>query len=113
MIKSIRIGPFIYSVKYVNGFISEHTTEDGNHFTQTGLIDQPNQEIQISNNTKPDYQTITLFHEIIHGILYNGGFKDQDQLESLIEAISIGFYGVLKNNPQLRKLIANNFKEIK
>lgn len=110
VIRKIKCGPFIYEVKYINEFISERTDDTGQSYARTGEIDHINQIITICTLTKPEFQTATLFHELLHAILSNGGFQDQSQLEPIIEALSIGLYGILKDNKSLRDLIGSNFK---
>lgn len=111
MIRKIKAGPFVYEIKYVNKFIDERTDNDtGLSYLKTGEIDYINQVITISTLTKPDFQVITLFHELIHSILVNGGFKNQEELEPIIETLSIGLFQILKDNKSLRDLIGDNFK---
>jgi hypothetical protein len=109
VIKKLKVGPFVYKVKYFNGAIDERQDpHTGTFYTKTGEHDYLNLCISVSKN--PDLQDVTLFHEIIHAILTNAGYMDQNELESLVECIAIGFYQVLKDNKSLRDLIGSNFK---
>ena len=44
-------------------------------------------------------ERVTLWHEIIHGILHNSGFRKHD--EQLVSALAFGVWGVLQENPWL------------
>jgi len=49
---------------------------------------------------KPSIRRVTLWHEIVHGILYAAGQTDHDEV--LTDAIAHGIVQVLRDNPELR-----------
>lgn len=58
-------------------------------------------EIRIANDQSEDVKLVTMWHEILHGILNNAGQSDQP--EALIEAISFGIVQLIRDNPKLIK----------
>lgn len=113
MIKKVKVGPYTYRINYIPEILGTEETENGT-MIQTGGIDYTHGEIGIFQSKNQDFQNTTLLHELIHAILYNSGTAPETQgsveYERIIEAISIGFYQILKDNKSLRDLIAANFK---
>lgn len=56
--------------------------------------------IRLNKAMKPDIRKVTLWHEVIHGILYAAGQTDHDEV--LTDAIAHGIVQVLRDNPELR-----------
>lgn len=109
MIKKLKVGPFNYRVKYYDNVLDEQQDpRTGVFYTKTG--EHSYLDLCISIYKNPDLQDVTLLHEIIHAILTNAGYMDQNELEPIIESIAVGFYQVLKDNKSLRDMIAANFK---
>lgn len=88
-IKSIRIGPIDYKV---------HETCDIN---DDGLFDMADQVILIQKRLKPQLKRQTLWHEILHGIMYQAGIKEHN--ERMVDAVAYGIVAALRDNPSLRK----------
>jgi Zn-dependent peptidase ImmA (M78 family) len=57
--------------------------------------------IRLNKAMKPDIRRVTLWHEIVHGILYAAGQTDHDEV--LTDAIAHGIVQVLRDNPELRQ----------
>jgi hypothetical protein len=85
--KSVKIGPMLYSV--TEAPISEY-----------GLIDYGKQIIVINSGLAPQAKQVTLWHEIVHGILYNLGHINHDEV--MVDSLAHGIVSVLADNPQLK-----------
>ncbi|MCP1225713.1 hypothetical protein [Sebaldella sp. S0638] len=90
MLKEINILGKIYKIKYVKKI--------NNDSDQFGEIDYLKQVIKIRKDCSPEYQESTLLHEIIHGILEQLGFDEENKNEHLICSLETGLYQVLKEN---------------
>lgn len=87
----IKIGPIHYDVV--------EYAFDGE--TRCGDIDSLKCRIRINESMPPCNKRVTLWHEIVHGILYAAGqTKDHDEI--VIDAIAHGLTQVLTDNPELR-----------
>jgi hypothetical protein len=84
---SIKIGAISYSVSEAP-------------IRECGLIDYDSQTICLRDSLGKDTQAVTLWHEIIHGILYNMGQTNHDEI--LVDGIAHGIVQVLNDNPHLR-----------
>jgi len=83
----LRIGAITYDV-------TESVMQD------CGCIDYEKQTIEIRKGLAADARTVTLWHEILHGILYNMGHVNHDEI--LVDGIAHGVLQCLRDNPQLR-----------
>ena len=103
-IKKIKIGSSWYDVEYVNGLKDEQNRE------LFGRIFQGLRLIKISK--KCSYQTMlqTLQHEGTHGIVWEYGIDDA---EELVEPISNGFFAFIIDNPELVREILRHAEKIK
>ena len=59
--------------------------------------------IRISNDLSEGVQAVTLWHEIVHGILFGAGFYAGFHDEHTIDALAHGLVDVLRDNPELRE----------
>lgn len=66
-----------------------------------GLIDYAQQTIVIKAGIAATAQDVTLWHEILHGLLFNLGYVNHD--EELVDGLAHGIVQVLADNPALRK----------
>lgn len=97
MIHAVKVGPIIYELMEINGL------RDGDEKID-GRIKYDLCKILLEANQSPQSQHVVLWHEIIHAILVQAGFRKHD--ERMIEALSYGIVSVLQDNhPELRKLI--------
>lgn len=55
--------------------------------------------IRIDADQDSQAKRVTLWHEIIHGILYGAGLREHD--EQVVDALAHGIVQVLRDNPQL------------
>ena len=88
--ESVQIGPITYQVKEesrtaLDSFYGQIVYSDGLIALQPGMA--------------PVYQEITLFHEILHGMLLQGGIRDHD--ERVLDVLAHGFVMLLRDNPGL------------
>lgn len=86
----ILIGPVAYNVLFIPEF-----SESG----RCGDIDVMKARIRINADMAQTVQTVTLWHEVLHGILANAGYKDHN--EEQIDALAYGILQVLRDNPDL------------
>lgn len=94
---TIKIGPVTYKVLVIDDL---HKIDDeGRKVWLHGHILQADAEIRVANDQADDVKVITVWHEVIHGILYNAGQKEHP--EGLIEAISAGLVQLIRDNPAL------------
>jgi hypothetical protein len=57
-------------------------------------------QIRLNKALRPDIRQVTLWHEVVHGILFAAGQTDHDEV--LTDAIAHGIVQVLRDNPKLR-----------
>lgn len=98
----ITIGPSVFAVRYEPNPVRELEVVDG-------LIDYAKRRIVIEVNMHPEHQHQVLWHEILHGLLTQGGFANHD--EQMVTVLAIGIQNVLLRNPQLRDLDFREWKE--
>ena len=60
-------------------------------------------EIDGGLETQPRKQT--LLHEIVHEILIQAGQNLGDRTEGVVDAVAFGWYQVMRDNPQLVRMI--------
>ena len=70
--------------------------------TLCGDIDPMACRIRIRDDMHAQAQQVTLWHEVIHGILMNAGYRDHD--EQQIDALAYGLVQVLRDNPEMREV---------
>ena len=102
--ESVRIGGVEYTVKLADSL------NDGVSVLY-GQIDYDHHEIRISSTTGAEhqYQCITLWHEILHG-LWRFFDIDDDREEEIVSALAKGIYMVLQDNA--RQLFGINEKNV-
>lgn len=83
----LRIGAITYDV-------TESVMQD------CGCIDYEKQTILIRKGLAADARNVTLWHEILHGILYNMGQVNHD--ETIVDGLAHGIVQALNDNPHLR-----------
>lgn len=92
---TIRIGVLDYTVRVER----QPRSEDDRKLW--GEIDYGVGTIRIDTTTTPAFQAVTLWHELIHGLLEQAG---QEQSEATCKAISFGVTQLLRDNPDLPAL---------
>lgn len=95
----LKIGPVVYEVKHVDQFVDE----DDEDFDpkQMGGMDLNTHEIRIRRGLKQPVHVITLWHEILHALVFQSGHTVK---EGVIEALSYGIYQVIRDNEDLVRM---------
>jgi len=93
---SVRIGPMTFDVINVRGLCNE---EKAPIF---GIIEYAPATIQIDAGLCAQTAYITLWHEVLHGILVCAGVDEHD--EQTLLALAHGVVQVLESNPDLRSM---------
>lgn len=91
----VRIGPLSYRVRVRRRPTIRGKPVDG-HITYSRV------RIVLAAHLKPQMARLTLWHEIVHGILTHGAITDQD--ERLVEVVAAGVVQVLRDNPELGRV---------
>jgi len=92
LIDKVKIGGIVYDV------VLEETLGDSGY---AGQLRVHRSQIAINAQIQAQFAQVTLWHEIIHGILANAGVGIADHNEELIEKIAYGVLQVLVDNPAL------------
>ena len=103
-IKKAKVGSSYYDVEYID----ELKGESGRDLS--GRIWETNRLIKIISTESYQKQLQTLLHECIHGICWEYGIKD---LEDVVEPISNGLYALIIDNPKFIQKILDYTKELK
>ena len=90
----IQIGPIAYEVVEVAELAGAGPS------SLCGDIDTMRCHIRINADMAAPTKRVTLWHEVLHGILFAAGLSDHD--EQLVDALAHGIVQVLRDNPELR-----------
>jgi hypothetical protein len=93
---NLKIGAILYGVEFVPDLSDDKGKIDGQ-------ISYGQAKIRISKSLNEQVQAQTLLHEIIHGIEEHSG--RQELKEPVINTLAYGIYQVLRDNPELVKMI--------
>lgn len=93
----IQIGCVGYTVKEIEDL--HKVNDDGQKVWLHGHILHADAEIRVANDQAEDVKVVTVWHEVMHGILQNAGQSNQP--EGFIEALSFGLVQVIRDNPAL------------
>lgn len=88
---TVKLGPITYTVKENIRFPQD---------SLAGQIRYLEQVIEIQPNMGDAITEVTLWHEMLHGILFAGGFREQD--EHMLDVLAHGIVLLLHNNEFLR-----------
>lgn len=89
----IKIGPVLYQVLYVPELASAE------HGALCGDFNAAKARIRINADDDPQVQIVTLWHELLHGLLYTAGIREHD--EQVIDALAHGLIQLLTENPEI------------
>jgi hypothetical protein len=92
--KTIRIGGTDYTI------VEKQDLRDGST-DLNGHILYNDCEIRIESEMNPHVKWVTVWHEVIHGILVHAGLGEHE--ENLVTALGYGVAQVLRDNPFLRE----------
>ena len=96
-IDRVKIGAIQYKVEYVKELKSpDGRLLDGHlHHNQT--------RISLDVDMNPQATTQVLLHEVVHALAAQMG--RQNLKEDIVDALAFGFYQVMRDNPELVKMI--------
>lgn len=98
MSKQLRVGGIDYRVKVRDNLCSDDGTK------LNGSIDYfPDYLIQVEGTAGKQVVSITVWHEIVHGILRNASRGDKVN-DKTIDVIACGIFQALRDNPQLKNI---------
>lgn len=93
MIDKVKIGGTDYQVQLVERLKDDELYGDIDHMTS---------RIRINSGATAACQEVTLWHEIVHGILAHAGYEKHS--EPMVIAIAYGVCQVLRDNPEITRL---------
>jgi len=96
--KTIKVGQFIYKIKYVNDEI--RNSQGDRLFAQARHYER---EIVIDNKSNVIQTEESLIHEIIHCLDAVYKFSDKDLPESIIERLGTSLHKFIQDNPKIFK----------
>lgn len=88
---SVKIGPIEYAIKENPRYKTEHLI--GQIMYYEGVI-------ELQPDISPAMAEIGLWHEMFHGLLLQGGFREHD--ERLLDVLAHGVVRLLQDNPFLK-----------
>ena len=94
MAKTVKVGPIVYEVREVAGLLDAGTSIFGE-------VKHSDCEILIEAGNAAQQRRQTLWHEIVHVVLSQAGYRKESKDEGLVEALSHGIMGVVQDNPWL------------
>ena len=92
MIKYVIVGAFKYKII------------ESDKMSDNGTIDCEKLNIFIESSMNKQVKRQTLWHELMHAIMYEFGLPQSEHDEKLIDNIAHGVMQILRDNPELRKL---------
>jgi hypothetical protein len=95
-VATVKIGPFYYSVEYIPDLRDESGKLDGR-------IRHSQTRIQIEADLNQQMTAQTLLHEILHAVVSQIAMPSLK--EEVIDSLATGVYQVIRENPQLVKMI--------
>ena len=98
-IAEIKIGPIYYAVEYVEDFRRNGEKLDGR-------LQHGRTTITIEAALNHQAATQTILHEVVHAIAAQIGVPNMK--EEVVDALAFGVYQVVRENPQLVKMIVKN-----
>ncbi len=101
--ETIRIGFMDYNLKFVPKGLRNPI--DGEHCSHT-------QSMRVVADTTGQYRASVVLHEVIHGCFYTSGLRDDGKLteESVAESLSHALCGVIRDNPDLVKVLQKDLR---
>lgn len=88
---AVLVGPITYPIIRKEGL-----NDDGKMLD--GWVQYRPYSIAVDANLGEQGERVVIWHEVLHAILVHAGFKDTDEHESVIEALSYGIVQVLQDN---------------
>lgn len=101
MISTVKIGQIPVTITEVETLHSTH--KDGSYRKMDGRLMLVYGTIELDKDLIDEAKPGVLLHEILHGILELAG--QYEQPEGLIDAIAFGLVPLIRDNPELIKMI--------
>jgi len=98
MLTRLRVGAMEYEIVMVPRLQFKGEIVSG-HISHDGCV------IEVDADLAAQVRGVTVWHEVLHAIMIQAGLSDHD--EALIEALSYGILGALKDNPELQDVVAH------
>jgi hypothetical protein len=95
-VDKVKVGAIQYSVAYIPDLKDDRGKLDGR-------IRHSTTEIQLESGMNHQATAQTLLHEIVHAVATQIGH--QDMKEGMVDALAYGIYQVMRDNPQLVRMI--------
>lgn len=96
---TIKIGPMNYTVTEMKNEHMIGSNSEGRAISLNADIAYSDLLIRVNAINAPDVKVASLWHETLHGILYQAGQRNHP--EELIEALTYGIIAVIRDNPAL------------
>ncbi|MEX0380452.1 ImmA/IrrE family metallo-endopeptidase [Leuconostoc sp. MS02] len=90
--KSIKVGAIDYKIEIVH----LENNEDGD--TLLGHCDYVTNTIQINEKSSKERQEQTLYHELVHAILFESSNVEFEDNERLVDSLGLMLHQIIKNN---------------
>jgi len=91
--KTVKIMGITYEICQVDKLM------DHNQVKLNGNIDYSNSKISIDSELSDQIKIVTIWHEVIHGLLSQANIEHD---EKLVEFLGYGITGFLADNPEMR-----------
>ncbi len=101
--KTVRVGAFDYRV------VEVERLQNDDRSPLLGKVDVRDLTIAIDAEADDQVKQTTLWHEMMHAILVQAGLDEHD--EKVLEVLCYGIVGILRDNPQLARLVQGAPKE--
>jgi hypothetical protein len=96
-LKRLKIGPINYRIKKVSKL-------NNGSSRLYGQIEYSQDIIRIAKDNKPQKARQSLWHEALHGILFNAGYRDED--EQLVDILASGIMEIINENPKMGRKVS-------
>lgn len=107
--KTLTLNGVEYAVKFVSDLGSEPDA-DGKRVSWFGHISHTKREIEIEADMHVGTQKVGVLHEIMHGMMHQGGHHDIDEWveDKMIVCLSHGIVSLLRDNPEFTRYILSD-----
>jgi hypothetical protein len=96
----VQIGPLPFDVSIVKDLTVKE--DDGTVVKIRGRIIYHELQIKIDKNMPEEVKVAVLWHELIHGLLYQAEYAEHT--EEMVLALGYAIYGAIRANPELVEL---------
>ncbi|WP_294977362.1 ImmA/IrrE family metallo-endopeptidase [uncultured Leuconostoc sp.] len=90
--KSIKVGAIDYKIEIV------HLDRNNDGDEILGYCQYIDNVIQINEDASPERQEQTLYHELVHAILFESSNNEFQDNERLVDSVGLILHQIIKNN---------------